>query len=317
MQRQRPEAVLIAGPTASGKSALAIAVAEVLDGVVVNADSAQVYRDLSIITARPSAEDEAHVPHCLYGYRSAREPFSVADWLSDVGHLLDDLRRNQRPAIIVGGTGLYFKALTQGLAGVPEIPDDIRSHWRERASELGSEALHADLAVRDPVMAGRLRPSDTQRITRALEVIAATGRSLADWQLDPPSSPLLRQDRIQAFVIDIDRALLHARINQRFEQMVALGALDEARAFAALEIDPAMPAARAIGVRPLVAAALGTLSLSEAIERAQAESRQYAKRQVTWLRHQMPDWHRIAFGESERLIANLMVSSWLNRQNQF
>ncbi len=289
-------AVLIAGPTASGKSALAIEVANRLNGVVVNADSAQVYRELRIITARPSEVEEALSPHRLYGYRAAIEPFSVADWLADVAALLNELADENRIPVIVGGTGLYFRALTEGLVTVPEIPDEIRAHWRARADAEGSIALHEDLARRDPPMAERLLPSDSQRITRALEVIDATGRSLLDWQADAPQPPLLPAEDCQRLVIEINRPLLHDRINRRFVAMIEEGALDEARAFSALAIPEDRPAARAIGVRPLIAATLGEITLGEAIARGQAESRQYAKRQVTWQRHQMAEWTRIQAG---------------------
>jgi tRNA dimethylallyltransferase len=289
----RPEAVLIAGPTASGKSALALTLAGALDGVIVNADSAQVYVELAILTARPSADDEARAEHRLYGYRQASMPFSVADWLADMADVLAALRSAGRTAIIVGGTGLYFRALTQGLADVPDIPPEIRAHWRAEALANGAERLHLELARRDPHMAERLRPSDAQRIARALEVIEATGRSLALWQADAPRPPLLQPGTTRRFTVEIDRALLHARIDARFEQMVASGALAEARSVASLGLDPSLPAMRAIGVRPLIAAIRGELDLAEAIARGQAESRQYAKRQVTWLRHQMADWQRI------------------------
>lgn len=295
MVRER-RAVLIAGPTASGKSALAIEVANRLNGVVVNADSAQVYRELRIITARPSAGEEAQAPHRLYGYRAAHAPFSVADWLADVATVLDELAARNRIPVIVGGTGLYFRALTSGLVTVPEIPDEIRTHWRQRADTEGAATLHEDLTRLDPRMAERLLPTDSQRITRALEVIDATGRSLLDWQAHAPSPPLLPPDDCLRLVIDIDRAVLHDRINRRFVAMVEEGAIGEARAFAALGIPADRPAARAIGVRPLIAAARGDIPLDEAIERGQAESRQYAKRQVTWQRHQMADWTRISAG---------------------
>lgn len=289
-------AVLIAGPTASGKSALAIEVANRLGGVVVNADSAQVYRELRIITARPDDGEMARAPHRLYGYRAAGTSFSVADWLCDMRDVVADLAASGMTPVIVGGTGLYFRALTEGLVAVPDIPDDIRAHWRSEAATQGAPALHGELSRRDPALATRLNPTDSQRITRALEVLAATGRSLLDWQGDAPSPPLLPADQCVRLVIEIDRAMLHARIDRRFEAMVAEGALDEAREFAALGLDPALPAARAIGVRPLVAAVRGEMGLAEAVTRGQAESRQYAKRQITWQRHQMPDWLRVTAG---------------------
>jgi tRNA dimethylallyltransferase len=271
-------------------SAMAMELAERLGGVVVNADSAQVYAELRIITARPGEADEARVEHRLYGHRPASEPFSVADWLTDVRAVLDDLRTDDRPAIIVGGTGLYFRALTEGLADVPDIPADIRAFWRTEALARGPEALHAELALRDPDMAARLRPSDAQRISRALEVLDATGRSLAAWQRDQCAPPVLSPDRVVRYALRPDRKRLHERINARFVAMIKAGALEEAREFGALGLDPTLPSMRAIGVRPLIAAARGDMTLSEAIERGQAESRQYAKRQVTWLRHQMADW---------------------------
>jgi tRNA dimethylallyltransferase len=265
---------------------------------VVNADSAQVYRDLRIITARPFEAEEARAPHLLYGYRSADEPFSVADWLDDMAQVLATLAEAGKTPVIVGGTGLYFRALTEGLVTVPDIPGAIRAHWRERAQEEGPATLHAELTRRDAAMAASLLPTDRQRITRALEVIDATGRSLADWQADAPAPPLLAPDACLRLVIAVDRPLLHERINQRFEAMVAQGALDEARAFDALGIASDRPAARAIGVRPLVAAARGQIDLDQAIALGQAESRQYAKRQVTWQRHQMTDWTRVDFAAS-------------------
>ncbi|MDR3493057.1 MAG: tRNA (adenosine(37)-N6)-dimethylallyltransferase MiaA [Ancalomicrobiaceae bacterium] len=293
----RPEAVLIAGPTASGKSALALRLAEAHAGVVVNADSCQVYAELAIITARPSADDVVAAPHRLYGYRSAGSAASVADWLADVAAVLAEARADGRLPIIVGGTGLYFKALTEGLAAIPDIPDDIRRHWRERAAIEGAMALHAELGRRDAQMAARLRPNDPQRLARALEVIDATGRSLADWQDDPPSPPLLPAASALLLAIEPDRAWLHERINRRFERMLAAGALDEARDLAALDLDPALPAMRAIGVRPLIAAVAGEIEPAEAVRRGQAESRQYAKRQLTWMRHQMADWMRLPAGD--------------------
>ena len=221
----RPVAVLIAGPTASGKSALALELAEALGGTIINADSCQVYRDLRIISARPSAEEEAKVPHRLYGMRPAADPSSVADWLADAAAALAETFAAGRVPVVVGGTGLYLQALTEGLARVPAIPEAIRQFWRERALTHGAEALHADLMRRDPLMAERLRPSDAQRIARALEVIEATGRSLADWQADPPSTPVLEAARCLRLVIEPERSVLHQRIDRRFHLMIEAGAL--------------------------------------------------------------------------------------------
>ena len=200
-------AVLIAGPTASGKSALALAVAGRLGGVIVNADSMQVYRDLRIITARPGAADEALVPHRLYGHVDAAENYSVGRWCYDVRAVLDEARQAGRLPILVGGTGLYFKALTEGLSAVPPTPPEIRAAVRARCDAEGAQALHAELARRDPAMAGRLKPGDRMRVARALEVLEATGRSLADWQHDGMPA-ILGPDQAQKIFLDVDRAEL-------------------------------------------------------------------------------------------------------------
>lgn len=290
---RRPRAVLIAGATASGKSALAMEMAERLGGAVVNADSMQVYRDLSVLTARPTPADEARVPHRLYGHVGAGEAYSVARWRDEAAREIAALEAAGLVPIVTGGTGLYFRSLLQGLSAVPEIPADIRRHWRERTVAEGAAAMHRILAERDPAAAARLRPSDAQRIARALEVVDATGRSIAAWQADATLPPVLDPATTRRLVIEIDRAELHRRIDARFVAMVERGGGEEAIALADLGLDPALPAMRAIGVRPLIAARRGEVDLDEAIRRGQAESRQYAKRQETWFRNQMPDWERI------------------------
>lgn len=285
-------AILIAGPTASGKSALALDLAERLSGTIVNADSMQVYRDLRILTARPSAEDEERAPHCLYGHVDAAEGYSVARWLEDVDATLARLRDDGRVAILVGGTGLYFKALTEGLSQVPEIDPAVRAFWRQRGVELAPEDLHRELAVRDPVMAGRLRESDRQRLVRALEVIEATGRSLAEWQGDR-SVPLVDPASAAKLVLAPDRTWLHERISRRFRQMAENGGAEEAARLAGRNLDPSLPAMKAIGLREMAAAANGRLALEEAIRRASEETRKYAKRQDTFFRGQFRDWPRV------------------------
>lgn len=285
-------AVLIAGPTASGKSALAARLAEASGGVIVNADSMQAYAELAILTARPSPEEEARLPHRLYGHVPAREAYSVARWLDDVDRVLGEAEGEGRLPILVGGTGLYFTALLSGLSDVPEIPDAIRSYWRARGRVDGGVRLHDELKERDPVMAERLRPSDPQRIVRALEVIEATGRSLADWQAEA-SPPRLDAAACRRIVLAPDRDWLRSRIAERFEAMLAAGALEEARALDALELDPALPAMKAIGVAPLIAHAHGDLSLQGARARTLADTARYAKRQETWFRNRFADWERI------------------------
>lgn len=292
----RPRAVLIAGPTASGKSALALDLAETLGGVVINTDSMQIYDGLRILTARPSVEEEARAPHRLYGHVDPARAFSVADWLGDVERLLADLRvENQiqeRVPIFVGGTGLYFESLLKGLAPVPRVHEEIRVRWRRAAAEIGAAGLHAELARRDPAAALRLAPTDTQRLTRALEVVEATGRSILDWQNEPHSAPLLGADETMRLVLEPERAVLHERIERRFRTMVAQGAIEEAAAFAGRGLSPELPATRAIGVAALAAVASGDISLEEGIRRGVVETRQYAKRQSTWFRGRMGEWAR-------------------------
>ncbi|WP_321502433.1 tRNA (adenosine(37)-N6)-dimethylallyltransferase MiaA [Breoghania sp.] len=302
----RARAVLIAGPTASGKSAFALAIARACRGVIVNADSMQIYREMRVLSARPSAEEEAGIEHRLYGHVSVREPYSVGRWRDEAEAVLAELRARDVPAIVVGGTGLYFKALSEGLSPVPPVDEAVRAHWRGLAGEVGAAALHAELEKRDPVMAAALEPTDAQRILRALEVVESTGRSLADWQAQV-GAPLVGDDALR-LVIAPERAWLHARINARFEAMVAEGGLEEARALAQMKLDPAMPAWKAIGVRPLAEAAMGERDLSEAIERAKTDTRRYAKRQETWFRNQMGDWPRVTPAEVEETAARVATA---------
>lgn len=283
------DAILIAGPTASGKSGAGLELVDRFGGAIVNADSMQVYRELRVLTARPSQADEARVPHRLYGTVPAAEAYSVGRWLGDVARAMAEARKEGRLPILVGGTGLYFKALTEGLAPVPDIPAEIRSFWRERSGELGRDALHAELAARDPAMAARLGAADPQRIVRALEVIDATGVSLAEWQ-GGDAEPLLAPGDALRLVIAPEREPLYAAIDARFNRMIEQGALDEVRALLALKLDPGLPAMRAHGVRELAAYLSGELTREEAVAKAKTESRRYAKRQMTWLGRFMSDW---------------------------
>ncbi|MFZ1882838.1 MAG: tRNA (adenosine(37)-N6)-dimethylallyltransferase MiaA [Rhodoplanes sp.] len=286
-------AILIAGPTASGKSALALAIAEETGGVIINADAMQVYRDLRIITARPTPEKEARAPHSLYGHVDAAVNYSVGRYLRDAATALAEAQRLGRVPIFVGGTGLYFKALTQGLSAVSPIPADIRDAVRAKLAALGPEALHALLAQRDPEGAARLSPRDRVRIARALEVLEATGRPLADWQRDG-MRPLLAGERVVRLFLAPDRAALYGRIDQRFERMLAEGALDEVRALAERNLDPLLPAMKAHGVPWLIRHLHGDISLAEAADKAKQDTRHYAKRQFTWFRHQLADWPQVA-----------------------
>ncbi|MGV0818004.1 tRNA (adenosine(37)-N6)-dimethylallyltransferase MiaA [Martelella sp. AMO21009] len=286
-------AVLITGPTASGKSAYAIARAEAAGGVVINADSMQVYDTLRVLTARPSAEDMQGIPHHLYGHVPAGGDYSTGAWLRDMEVLLGRLEDEGRVPVIVGGTGLYFKALTEGLAAMPEVPAEIRARWRQALAEQGAVALHAQLAERDPAMAARLQPSDGQRIVRALEVFEASGRSIADFQAENPP-PLIDAARADKIVVLPERPVLHDRINRRFETMLEAGAVEEVEALLALSLDPAAPVMRAIGVKEIAAMLSGYMTRAEVIEKASAATRQYAKRQMTWFRNQMgSEWKRL------------------------
>jgi tRNA dimethylallyltransferase len=282
-------AVLIAGATASGKSALALALAEELGGSIINADSMQVYRDLRIITARPTPAEEARVPHLLYGHVDAAENYSVGRWCVEARAALAAVERAGRLPIVVGGTGLYFKALTQGLAAVPPIPADIRSAVRSRLKGEGIAPLYAELSDRDPATAQRIRPGDRARITRALEVVLATGRSLTDWHRDGMEHALAADAAVKIF-LDAERAELYRRIDARFDAMLASGALDEVRALGRRGLDPALPAMKAHGVPWLLRAIAGEIDLAAAAEEGKRDTRRYTKRQATWFRHQLPDW---------------------------
>ncbi|WP_111562028.1 tRNA (adenosine(37)-N6)-dimethylallyltransferase MiaA [Rhizobium sp.] len=286
------DAILITGPTASGKSALAVELAKRHDGVVINADSMQVYDTLRVLTARPSDEDMQGVPHYLYGHVPAATAYSTGAWLRDVTELLPQLRAEGRLPVFVGGTGLYFKALTGGLSDMPAIPEDIRTRLRARLIDEGGAVLHAELAARDADVAATLNPQDGQRIVRALEVLEATGRSIAE--LQGRSGPVvIDPDRARKIVVLPERAVLHDRINRRFELMLAEGAADEVSALLALSPAPEMPVMKAIGVSQIAAMLDGAMSREDVLEKGAAATRQYAKRQMTWFRNQMDDsWER-------------------------
>jgi tRNA dimethylallyltransferase len=289
----KPPAVLIAGPTASGKSALALAVARRLAGVIVNIDSMQVYRDLHIITARPSAAEERELPHRLYGHVDAAENYSVARYLADAALVLADAAAAGKLPVFVGGTGLYFKALTHGLSRIPPIPSALREAIRRRISIEGAATMHAELARRDPQLAARITPGDRTRIARGLEVIEATGRSLDAWNKDN-SAPLIAAAQAVRLFLDVPRGELVGRIDRRFDAMLAAGALDEVRALAARRLDPLLPAMKAHGVPGLIRHLNGEITLDEAAAQAKRDTRHYAKRQGTWFRHQLADWTRVA-----------------------
>jgi tRNA dimethylallyltransferase len=282
-------AVLIAGPTASGKSALGVKLAQGLDGVVINADSMQVYRDLRVITARPAPAEEAEAPHRLYGHVDAAVNFSVGRYVADATQVLQEIKGRKLP-IFVGGTGLYFKALTEGLSDMPPVPEEVREQVRRDSEGLETPELHRLLSERDPETARTLRPSDRLRVQRALEIFAATGQPLVSFHGARQPGPFAAIPVIKLFLAP-DRDELRRRIDARFLAMMDQGALDEVRALGERNLDPMLPAMRAHGVPGLLAHLRGEIPLDEAIAKGQGDTRRYAKRQFTWFRHQLPDWH--------------------------
>ncbi len=281
--------ILIAGPTASGKSALALELAERRGGVIVNADSMQVYRDLRIITARPTPDEEKRVPHRLYGHVDAAENYSVGRWFADAAAALTDARSQDETAIVVGGTGLYFSTLTRGIAAVPRIPAEIRRDVRTRLETEGVAPLYAELRKYDPATAARLKPGDRARITRALEVVLATGRSMTDWHADNMPARVDLASAAKVFLMP-NRDALATRIDARFDAMMEAGALEEVRALAARDLDPNLPAMKAHGVPWLIRHLRGEITMAEAVAQAKRDTRRYTKRQATWFRNQLPQF---------------------------
>jgi tRNA dimethylallyltransferase len=290
---QELDAILITGPTASGKSALAVRLAAAHGGVVVNADSMQVYDTLNILTARPQPAEMNGVEHLLYGHVPAGSAYSTGDWLRDATRIVLDLRARGLLPVFVGGTGLYFRALTGGLSDMPVIPPAIRSALRERLLKGGPDVLHEELSMRDAQMASRLRPGDGQRIVRALEVLEATGRSISSYQ-DKAGEMVIDPLRARKIVVLPDRAVLASRINRRFGLMLDTGAIEEVKALLALSLPPELPVMKAIGVPQIKALLAGEMTRADVIDRGTAATRQYAKRQMTWFRNQLDDsWERL------------------------
>lgn len=283
-------AVLIAGATASGKSARALAMAREMNGVIINADAMQVYRELHVLTARPTSADEAVAPHRLYGHVPASESYSVARWLADATAAIDAVWKEKRVPIVVGGTGLYFRALEEGLAAIPAIAPAIRERWRDELLSKGSIHLHGVLEKLSQAEARRLKPGDGQRIVRALEVLEATGRSLEEWQDEAQLVAPMAGVSAQRLLMEVSRDELYARAERRLDQMMEQGALAEVKSLVSLKLDPALPAMKAIGVPELAAHLRGETTLAEALTAAKTATRHYIKRQLTWWRHQMPAW---------------------------
>lgn len=289
--------LLIAGATASGKSALALALAQKYDGVIINADSMQVYAVLRQLTARPSEAEEAQAPHKLYGHVAPGAPYSVGTWQQEALAEIEAARQSGKRPIVVGGTGLYFESLTQGLSAIPDIADDIRQKWRKQLAEQGSEQLHDLLRSRDGELAARLSPSDGQRIVRALEVEEATGTKLSDWQKIKPQAPLGAAVKI---LLMPTRDWLYRRCDARFEQMMRGSARAEVEKLWAYNLPPDTPAMKALGVAELIALSSGEMDEAAAIAAAQQATRRYAKRQMTWFRNRMSDWQSFSEKDYEK-----------------
>lgn len=288
---QPPSVTLIAGPTASGKSALALNLARETGALIINADSQQLYADLRVLTARPSPEDEAQADHRLYGVADAADAWSVGKWSRAALNLLDIARADGRPAILVGGTGLYFTALTRGLAEIPPVPQSVRDAVEADYMAQGEAAFRARLAEIDAEAARSIEQGDRQRLVRAMSVHSASGRALSDWKAD--TRPLLSPGSWRGRVIEPDRADLYANCDRRVDLMMENGALDEVRALTARNLSPALPAMKAVGVRELAAYLAGEVGRDEAIDALKQATRNYAKRQLTWFRNQTPGWARV------------------------
>jgi len=301
MKNGKRPVLIVAGPTASGKSALALAVAEEFGGVVINADSMQVYRELRILTARPSPEDEARAPHRLYGVLPASERCSAGRWREMALAEIAAAHDAGRLPIVCGGTGLYLKTLTEGLSPMPEVPADIRAQLQTRLEAVGAQALHAELASCDPDMAERLEAGDSQRVLRALEVLQATGMSLAEWQAGPADAPP-ETLHFATVLLAPPREVLYAACDERLAAMLDAGALDEVRQLNARNLDPSLPAMKALGVREFSEYLAGNCDIQQALAAAQQATRRYAKRQMTWFRHQIVADMTLCTQFSERLL---------------
>lgn len=297
--------ILIAGPTASGKSALALALADEIGAEIVNADALQVYLDLRVLSARPSAADEARAPHHLFGHVDGSVRYSVGGWARDAAAALSAIAVRGAPAIVVGGTGLYFRALTEGLSEAPDITPSVREEAEARLAAIGLPAFRAEVIAADPAMA-RLKPGDTQRHIRAWEVHRATGRPLSAFQTG--GAPIIADAPVR-ILLEPPRAALYQAIEARFDTMLVAGARTEVEALAARSLNPALPVMKAVGVRELLDHLAGRLSLEDAIRFAKQSSRRFAKRQMTWFRNQTPDWPRAASQAEAHAVLNVLLRS--------
>lgn len=296
--------LIVAGPTASGKSALALDLAEAFDGVVINADSMQVYKELRVLSARPDDSEIARAPHRLYGVLSGREACSAGKWRDMAMAEIAECHANGKLPIITGGTGMYLNALTEGIAPIPDIPAGIREQVTADLEKTGHQAFFDDFAKRDPDTAASLDPSNTQRLIRAAEVLAGTGRGLAAWHREPMAMPLAGM-MFKKFCYMPPRDILYDRCNRRFDLMIEQGAIEEVRGLLAENLPETAPVMKAVGVREIAAYLAGKIDLESAKEKSQRETRRYAKRQLTWFRHQMRDKEIIDAQYSESLADKL------------
>ncbi|MGB1539459.1 MAG: tRNA (adenosine(37)-N6)-dimethylallyltransferase MiaA [Rickettsiales bacterium] len=294
MPAPRRPVVILCGPTASGKTALAIRLAKAMGGTLINADSMQVYNSIPILAASPTAEEMAEAPHRLFGYLDPANPGSLGNWLEAVRIAIYETWQEGRMPIVVGGTGMYIKGLLEGVSPIPDVPECIRQPLRQRLDDEGIILLYAELQAKDPAMAETLEPGDSQRILRALEVLEATGKSLLYWQSQTPEPPIPDAD-FHVYALTLPRDLLYDRCNARLEQMIEQGALDELQALLVRGLSSELPAMRAVGVPELTRYLQGKWTREEALTKAQQATRNYAKRQLTWLRNQLPHATPIAF----------------------
>ncbi|WP_255934410.1 tRNA (adenosine(37)-N6)-dimethylallyltransferase MiaA [Kordiimonas sp. SCSIO 12610] len=304
------QAILIAGPTASGKSALSIKLAKQYDGVVINADSMQVYRDLRIITARPSVEEEMMAPHKLYGVVDGAQAFSAMDWAKLAMNAVDEAWQDNRTPILVGGTGMYFRTLLDGMAHIPDVDPEIRTQVRAEAVEFGSAKLHAELMICDPMTAERLAQGDSQRISRAIEVYRSSGKPISEWQKETQAGPLQALDQsgnVKKVVLEWPREELYRRCDLRFDLMLEEGALEEVEALLSRNLSPVLPLMKSLGVPSLMKYLSGNISLDEAREESKTQTRRFAKRQMTWFRNQFNAWERIDAQYLESQMAKIFI----------
>jgi tRNA dimethylallyltransferase len=301
----KPSVWLIAGPTASGKSGLALALAEAVGAEVVNADALQVYRDLAVLTARPSLADLAHAPHHLYGVADGAEAWSVGRWLRAAETVLAEIAERGRPAIVVGGTGLYFRALTEGLSEIPDVPSGVRDNAERSLATEGEAGFRERLRILDPEAEARIVGGDRQRLVRAVSVALGTGRPLSRWQAEATDRPLAAW---RGLVLEPPREALYARCDARLDAMARTGALEEVKALLARGLEPRLPVMKALGVPEFAAHLRGELRMDQALTAARQSTRRYAKRQTTWFRNQTPDWSRLATADPDAALKAFAVS---------